>query len=357
MSSALHIAPSRSVFPFSPGTMFAPMEGVTSPVLRQEIAKLGGLGVVCTEFIRIASEVVRPEHLRTQVVKPTGLARSPALSVQLMGRGSDWMANAAGILDAAGADVVDINMGCPTRRAVKGGVGAAMLKDPALLEHVLGAMREKVTGLLSAKIRAGFDSPDQVTQIAKTVERAGADFLVVHPRCRVDQYKGIADWRIVKHLQRELTIPVIGNGDCWYAHDALRLTRLTGCQGIMIGRPVLRNPWIFRQIQELREGREAFHPKGEDVFLFFLAVAQGYQQEREDRRIIGRLKELSRYLLRSVYGGKELLRTALRTQSFSELMGVMEAGLLPLEAHQLDLASQSENPLERSAADSLALVV
>ena len=123
MVAALSQATSPSAFPFSIPTMFAPMEGVTTPILRDEISKLGGVGVVCTEFIRISSEVIRPEHLRKQVVK----SKHSALSVQLMGKGSDWMAGAAQVLDEAGADVVDINMGCPTRRAVRGGVGAAML--------------------------------------------------------------------------------------------------------------------------------------------------------------------------------------------------------------------------------------
>ncbi len=329
--------------------MFAPMEGVTTPILRDEISKLGGVGVVCTEFIRISSEVIRPEHLRKQVVK----SKHSALSVQLMGKGSDWMAGAAQVLDEAGADVVDINMGCPTRRAVRGGVGAAMLKDPVLLEDVLSSMREKVAGILSAKIRAGFDNPDQVVMIAQTVQRAGADFIVVHPRCRKDHYKGVADWRIVKHLKENLDIPVIGNGDCWYASDALRLEEMTGCDGVMIGRPVLRNPWIFRQIQDLRTGQDVFTPSGEEVFEFFYRVAKGYEQTLPELRVVGKLKEFSKYLTSSIDDEKKLMKSALRSQSYDALLKVMEDGLIGLPAEAFDLAARSEAPMRRSAADNL----
>ena len=313
------------------------------------MASLGGVGVVCTEFIRISSEVIRPEFLRNQVVKN----KHSALSVQLMGRGSDWMADAAQVLDEAGADVVDINMGCPTRRAVRGGVGSAMLKDPVLLEDVLSSMREKVSGTLSAKIRAGFDNPDQVVTIAQTVERSGADFIVVHPRCRSDHYKGIADWRIVKHLKENLEIPVIGNGDCWYAGDALRLEAMTGCDGVMIGRPVLRNPWIFRQLQDLRQGLEAFRPSGQDLFEFFEGIARGYQAYLPEIRVLGKLKEFSRYLTSSLGDDKSLTKLALRSQSFDELLTNLETGLASLPAEAFDLGAYSESPTQRSAADSL----
>ena len=349
MVAALTQATSPSAFPFPIPTMFAPMEGVTTPILRHEMSNLGGVGVVCTEFIRIASEVIRPEHLRKQVIKSDG----SALSVQLMGRGSDWMAGAAQVLDEAGADVVDINMGCPTRRAVKGGVGAAMLKDPVLLEDVLSSMREKVRGILSAKIRAGFDNPDQVVMIAQTVQRAGADFIVVHPRCRSDHYKGVADWRIVKHLKENLDIPVIGNGDCWYASDALRLESMTDCDGVMIGRPVLRNPWIFRQIQDLRLGQDVYQPSGEEVFAFFSRVAFAYRETLPEIRAVGKLKEFAKYLTSSIDDEKKLMKQALRSQGFDELLECMEAGLTPLPVNAFDLAARSDSPMKRSAADNL----
>ena len=226
--------------PWAHPTMLAPMEGVTHPVLRQILAGRGGLGIVCTEFVRVSRAPLSAVALRREVVKADGVP----LSVQVMGNDADKMADAAFIVSEAGADVVDVNLGCPMPRVVRKGVGAAMLKDPVLLHDVLASMRERVPGLLSAKIRAGYDDADHAVGIARVVEKAGADYLVVHPRRRADFYEGVADWRIVRTLARELAIPVVGNGDVWYADDALRMEDETGCAGVMLGRPALRNPSI-----------------------------------------------------------------------------------------------------------------
>ena len=334
-----------SALPFSHPTMLAPMEGVTSPVLRKAIDRVGGVGVVCTEFIRIAHEHVNSASLQREVVH----AENSALSVQLMGRGADWMADAAGTLSEAGADVVDVNMGCPTRRAVKGGVGAAMLRDPALCHEVLTAMRLRVDGLLSAKIRAGFDSPEHAVTIAQTIERAGVDYLVVHPRCRTDLYKGVADWRVVERIRQHIDIPVVGNGDVWYADDALTLEEQTGCHGVMIGRPVLRNPFIFRQIAELRAGIEPFEPSGEDVSRFFFEVLDGYRATYPAHRIIGPMKELFKYLARSVDDHRELAKRGLRADGIDTLCRVVETDLAVLSSAALDLSARGGQRLERSA--------
>ena len=228
--------------------------------------------MLCTEFVRIAGASVAHKHLRRQVVKVPGVP----LSVQVMGTHVEHMAESAGAIAAAGADVVDINLGRPAPRVVKKGAGSAMLKNPALLFDVLSAMREQVPGLLSAKIRAGFDDASGVVAIAQTVERAGADFIAVHPRRRADFYEGVADWRIIATLKRELGIPVVGNGDVWYAADALRMREETGCDAVMIGRPACRNPWIFEQIADLEAGRTPHHPCGAELVDWFEAVAARY---------------------------------------------------------------------------------
>ena len=136
--------------------VLAPMEGVTHPAFRRLVAGRGGLGMVCTEFVRISVGSVSPKGLRRAVDKVSGLP----LSVQVMGRDPESLAEAARIVHRAGADVVDLNLGCPAPKAVRGGVGAAMLKDPALLAEVVGALRQAGPGLLAAKIRAGFEEKD-----------------------------------------------------------------------------------------------------------------------------------------------------------------------------------------------------
>jgi tRNA-dihydrouridine synthase len=151
-----------------------------------------------------------------------------------MGNDPELMAEAGAVVARAGADVVDLNLGCPTATAARKGVGAALLKEPLLLSRLLTGMRASVPGLLSAKLRAGFDTTVDAVRNARLVEDSGLDFLAVHPRRRIDHYGGVADWRIVTLLRRELSIPVVGNGDIWYAESALRMFEQTRCDAVML---------------------------------------------------------------------------------------------------------------------------
>ena len=328
--------------------MLAPMEGVTHPELRAVVAELGGVGMVCTEFVRVSRGPLARSSIRRMVV------RHPAvpLSVQVMGNEAEKMAEAARIVCDAGADVVDVNLGCPMPRIVRQGVGAAMLKDRALLFDVLSRMRAATSKLLSAKIRAGLDDAAGVIDIARLVERAGADFIVVHPRRRCDFYEGVADWRIIGVLRRELRIPVVGNGDVWYAADALRMQAETGCDAVMIGRPALRNPWIFRQIEALRRGVTPERPSGEDVMSHVVAVTRRY--ERTMRRPLGPIKELIRFIGRALDDGRAFVVEALRAQSVCDLLRVCERHVAALPPESLDLDAFGALGLERSGSAGAA---
>lgn len=329
-------------------TFLAPMEGVTHPAFRALIARRPGVGVVCTEFVRIASTGIGERHLRDQVVAAPGTA----LSVQVMGNHIEHMSEATAIVAAAGADIVDLNVGCPAPRVVRKGVGSAMLKDPALLSRVVSSMRERTSGCLSAKIRAGFDDSTGAVAIARVIEAAGADFIIVHPRRRADFYQGVADWRIIRAIKRAVRIPVVGNGDVWYAADALRMRQETGCDGVMIGRPALRNPWIFAQIDALVHGREAPRPSGDDVLAHYAELG-GMLGDTHPKNALGVLKEHVRYLARIVPDQSELMRTALRTSTTDEMRAVLTARLGGERPEALDLAAQGGS-LEHSGHASSA---
>jgi len=320
------------------------MEGITNSVIRELLSSYGGVGAVCTEFVRIGSQPISVRAIEREVVKVPGIP----LSVQVMGNDRTRMAEAAAVVAAAGADVVDVNLGCPTRRALKGGVGAAMLQDPDLLYEVLSGMRAVVPRYLSAKMRAGVENTELMIANAQAIEAAGADFLVVHPRRRIDQYKGVADWRIVKTLKETIGIPVVGNGDCWYAGDALRLIRETGCDGVMMGRPALRNPWLFRQISELARGQEPFCPGPEDVleFLDLVAVRYGEMFPGNPLKAAGRFKELIRYVARSWKDGRVFVRAVLRFSNTDDMMKFTRETLSQLDSADLDLDAQGHLNLE-----------
>jgi nifR3 family TIM-barrel protein len=331
-------------------TLLAPMEGVGHPSFRRMIGEQGGVGMLCTEFVRIHGERLGRRYLESQVVRFEGVP----LSVQVMGRDEELMAEAAEIVESAGADVVDINLGCPTSFAARGGVGAAMLKDLDLLSRVLGAMREKVQGRLSAKIRAGFDDDHRALDIARVVEDAGCDFLTVHPRKRTDQYRGVADWRIIRAIKDHVGIPVVGNGDAWYASDFQRMRDETGCDAVMVGRPAIRNPWLMQQAADLAAGREPFAPSGADVVAWLEhATSRNREVWSRPQTIMGRLKELVRWIGRAVDDDRTFMREALYLHTADEILDFARARLAEMPAERIDLQATPTIGLETSGSVEL----
>jgi len=281
----------------------------------------------------VTSQALSEKTLRRHIDRPD----HSLLSVQVMGNDVAQMAEATALVARAGADIVDINLGCPAPKAVRKGVGSAMLKDLELMTEVVSRMRERTTTPLSAKIRAGFDDSSRVLTIAHRLEAAGVDFLTVHPRRRVDFYSGVADWRIIRLLSRELHIPVIGNGDIWYAADAFRIVEETGCQGVMLGRPALRNPWIFEQIDSLKRGLPPPVPSGADVIAHLRELAEVLAAATTSHGLLGLLKEQVRYLGRAVRDGGAFSAGALRSQNLAALWLFLEQELRERPAAELDL--------------------
>ncbi|MCO4761179.1 MAG: tRNA-dihydrouridine synthase family protein [Myxococcales bacterium] len=320
-------------FPWAHPTLLAPMEGVSHPTFRKLMAERGGIGMLCTEFVRITDQRINPRALAREVVKQPGMP----LSVQVMGNSVQHMADAAGLMANLGADVVDINLGCPSPRVVKKGVGAAMLGDLGLLERVLSAMRAAVPGVLSAKIRAGIERADHFLAVGRVLQNAGVDFITVHPRRSADFYQNVADWRIIRALKDELDIPVVGNGDVWYAADAFRMRKETGCDAVMLGRPSLRNPWIFEQIADLAAGKTPREPAGDDLVALLHDVAEHYLAVYPaERLVIGKLKEWLTYTARAV--SPELqLRHALRQATVTGLLAEVTTRIAGLPASEVDL--------------------
>jgi nifR3 family TIM-barrel protein len=171
------------------------------------------------------------------------------------------MARAADIVVEAGADAVDLNMGCPVKKVVKTGAGASLLKDPKKAGEIVSSVRKTCPVPLTVKIRAGWSPKKPVAcEIARVIEGCGADAVIVHPRFANQGYSCKAVWELIGKVKENVKIPVIGNGDIVDPSDALDMMRLTGCDGVMIGRAAARKPWIFKQILQMEKGNPVQEP-------------------------------------------------------------------------------------------------
>ncbi len=222
----------------------APLAGVTDKAFRQIVRQLGGK-YMYTEMISDKALIFH----NPKTIKMLDLTEEEEPRVvQLFGSEPDAMSRAAKIAQECGATVIDINMGCPAPKIVKNGEGAALLKDIPLAVEIASSVVKAVDVPVSIKMRLGWNRDDIVAiELAKRLEEAGAALLTLHARTREQYYSGKAEWEWIARLKQSVTIPVIGNGDINFPEDAARMVSSTGCDGVMIGRGVMGNPWIIKQ--------------------------------------------------------------------------------------------------------------
>ena len=226
-------------------TILAPLAGISNLPMRL-LAKAAGCGLVCSEMISAHALVHKsPKTMRLMDSSP----QEKPLSVQIFGSDPRVMAEAAKLVEASGADILDINFGCSVKKIIKTGSGVALMNEPELSEKLLRAVRRSIRIPLTIKIRSGWhESGDQAFVLAEIAETCGVDAIAVHPRTATQGFAGRADWSIIANIKKRVKIPVIGNGDIVTAEDAVNMQSETGCDAIMIGRKAIGNPWIFSQV-------------------------------------------------------------------------------------------------------------
>jgi nifR3 family TIM-barrel protein len=295
-----------------PNITLAPMAGVTDTVFRRMILRMGGCGLVSTEMTNAAS--VSPKALKRHRLLDFYPEERP-LTMQLSGNEPDLVAAAARTVEQLGADIIDINCGCPSPKVTGGGHGASLLRDLPKMRRVLEAVKAAVQVPVTLKFRAGWDEASlNYLDTARMAEAVGIAALALHPRTREQGYKGSADWSRIAAVKQVVGIPVIGSGDVKNAADALERLRTTGVDGVMIGRGAMENPWIFRQIAELRRGETPFQPTPADKLAFLLQYAQLCSEDLGERLALNKLKQLMGQFVVGLPGSSQL-RVAVHTSN------------------------------------------
>jgi nifR3 family TIM-barrel protein len=224
--------------------IMAPLAGISNLPFRL-LAKKEGCALVSSEMISSNGLVHKSEKTLKML---DSVPDEKPLLIQIFGADPSIMAEAATIVEASGADILDINFGCSVKKIIKTGAGVSLMQTPKIAEALLKAVRKSITIPLTIKIRTGWDpTGSQALQIAKIAQQCGVDAIAIHPRTATQGFRGKADWSIIAAVKRAVTLPVIGNGDIVRPADAGQMQETTGCDGLMIGRAAIGNPWIFSQ--------------------------------------------------------------------------------------------------------------
>ncbi len=318
-----------------PSTFLSPMAGLTDSVFRRLIKRLGGCGLVMTEFT--SAEGLTRNSLKSKRMLFYHEEERP-VTAQLFGAEPSRLAEATRMVEDLGFDAIDLNLGCPAKKVVKACGGSALLRENKLLEEILKTIRAATSLPFTIKIRAGWSETEIVSvQVGKMAEDIGINAIAFHPRTRVQGFSGHSDWNLIGELKAALKIPVIGNGDIVTPEDAFRMKRETGCDGVMIGRGALSNPWIFRQIYELESGLPTTQP---DVAAKYQLIKSYFQLlfEEETPGAIGKMKQFASWFTHAIPYGAALRKSIFESQTESEVMDRIE------EFFHTALAASQEDP-------------
>jgi tRNA-dihydrouridine synthase B len=322
----------------------APMAGMTDTAFRRLVKRHGGCGLVVTEMVS-SEGLVRGIDRTLEYAEYTEEERP--ISIQIFGGDPSKMAQAARIVRDMGADIVDVNMGCPVPKIAKHNAGCSLMREPEHAAHVVEAMVGAVDIPVTVKMRAGWtDSDRNAPTLARMVQDAGASAITIHGRTAEQSYNGHADWELVSRVARDLRIPVFGSGDCVEPEQIVERMK-TGVSGVLVGRGVLRNPWILAQAADLVAGGEArtvtMRERGQflldyiDLLLDqrdlepqgFRHVAPGGLQisapaTGHERWVINKLRALCAWYSKGLDSGSHLRVAVNRAESIAHLRQIVE---------------------------------
>jgi len=276
--------------------ILAPMEDITDPPFRYICKKLGA-DLMFTEFIssegliRDASKSLKKLDV-SEEERPVG--------IQIFGHNTESMVVAARMAEAAGPDIIDINFGCPVKKVVSKGAGAAMMKDPVKMAEICSAVVKTTSLPVTVKTRLGWDeSSKNIIDVTMRLQDTGIKALAIHARTRAQQYKGTADWSLIGEVMKlpGLSIPVFGNGDITSGEKAMEVLHKYNVDGLMIGRAAIGNPWIFSELKTHLRGEKSFSPPSlkEKIEICRLHIAKSIEWKGEKRALFEMRKHYAHY--------------------------------------------------------------
>ena len=308
----------------------APMAGMTDSAFRRLVKRQGACGLVVSEMVS-SEALVRGIGRSLEYLEFTEEERP--VSIQIFGGDPSRMAAAAQAVESRGADIVDVNMGCPVPKIAKHNAGCSLMRDPGHAAAIVAAMVKAVKIPVTVKMRAGWNERQvNAPELARMVEASGASAVAVHGRTAAQAYHGLADWTLIARVAEAVKIPVFGCGDLVEPEQILDHLRGTPVAGVLVGRGILRNPWLFAQAADLLAGRPPRHvtPDARKRFLLEyidLLVREApavYQASSHDRWIVNKLRALCGYYTRGFEGGSHLRVAVNQAPSVAALRGLIE---------------------------------
>ena len=307
-----------------PPLFLAPMAGVTDRDFRLIIRRISGVGVVSMEFIssKAIMSSSRKAYQKTRELMYFAEEERP-LAIQIYGSDANIMADAARVVEDLGADICDINMGCPANKVLKGCAGCALMGDLPLAEEIIAKCSQALTIPLTVKFRLGInDDQKNYVELGRICQDHGVAAVAMHGRTAKQMFTGQADWSHIARLKDELAIPVIGNGDVREPEDALRMFRETGCDAVMVGRGATRNPWIFKQIEAQMSGGAVTEPTLDDRRELILGHFRMVAERESSKYAIHKLRKFTGWYTHGLPHGKKLRQ---RIQHLPDVPSFLEA--------------------------------
>lgn len=336
----------------NPPLILSPMAGVTDYTFRRLIKRRGGVGLVVSEFISVEGLTRHNPKSKRQMIFDN---EERPFAVQIFGGQPERMAMGAEMAQEVGADILDVNCGCPAPKVVRNGGGSGLLRDLPRLETILKEIKKTITIPLTLKLRTGYsDSTINCVEVAKMAEQCGVEHIQVHGRTRDQGYKGLANWEIIKQVKEAVSIPVSGNGDITSIEYGIRKWREAGTDGILIGRGAMQNPWIFRQFADVLAGREPYQPGVEEKKSVLLEFFEMLREEMPELVALGKMKQLAGQFTKGMVGGAQFRQTLYHSHSAEEILDNITIYFATLAANQTfgDGRVESDADLEFESCES-----